>query len=224
MPKLRNPAAHRRLLRSGDALLKSVALDEPWPHNQRSSHGDPGYPMKHFVTGLGLSIAFALSTAAAQTWKEYVFNDDGFAISAPSEPELKSQPINVAGGTADAHVYTTAVAPDIALMLFVFQRDRADRRTTAQFHEQAQQGSLDAVNGKLRKRLDLMLGKFAGVELEFEAQHPELDTRTHQVRCQYFVVGRKIFHLIAIAPMDAPFPDEAERWLKSFRLTTAADH
>jgi hypothetical protein len=70
----------------------------------------------------------------------------------------------------------------------------------------------------------LTLGKFAGVELEFEAQHPELDTRTHQVRSQYFVVGRKIFHLIAIAPMDAPFPDEAERWLKSFRLTTAADH
>jgi hypothetical protein len=182
--------------------------------------------MKHIVTGLGLSIAFALSTAAAQTdnWKEYVFNDDGFAISAPSEPELTSQPIYVAGGTADAHVYTTAVVPGTALMLFVFQRDRADRRTTAQFHEQARQGSLDSVNGKLRKRSDLTLGKFAGVELEFEAQHPELDTRTHQVRSRYFMVGRKIFHLVAIAPIDTTFPEDADRWFKSFRLTTAADH
>src|SRR5262252_7888583 len=184
-----------------------------------------GYPMKPIITGIGLLIALA-SGASAQTdsWKEYVFNDDGFTISAPSEPELTSQPINVAGGTADAHVYKTAVGSNTALMLFVFRRDRADRRTAAQFHEQARQGSLDAVNGKLRRRSDLKLGKFAGVELEFEAQHPELDTRTHQVRSRYYIVGRKIFHLIAIAPISAPFPDDAERWFKSFRLTTAADN
>ena len=182
--------------------------------------------MKHIVTGLVLSMAFALVTGAAQadTWKEYVFDDDGFAVSAPSQPELTSQPIYVASGTADAHVYTTAAGSDTALMLFVFQRDRADRRTTAQFHEQARQGSLDPVNGKLRRRSDLKLGKFAGIELEFEAQHPELDTRTHQVRSRYYMVGHKIFHLIAIAPIGAPFPDDAERWFKSFRLTTAADN
>jgi hypothetical protein len=182
--------------------------------------------MRRIVTGLGLSVVVAVVTAAAQsdTWKEYVYRDDGFAISAPSEPEVTSQPIYVAGGTADAHVYTIADWPNTALMLFIFQRDRADRRTTAQFHEQAREGSLGAVNGKLRKRSDLTLGKFAGVELEFEAQHPELDTHTHQVRSRYFLVGRKIFHLIAIAPLDGSFPDDADRWFKSFRLTTAADN
>src|SRR5262249_61241417 len=63
----------------------------------------PGAPMKHFFTGLGLSTALAFATAAAQTdtWKEYVYRDDGFAISAPSEPELTSQPIYATGGTAD---------------------------------------------------------------------------------------------------------------------------
>jgi hypothetical protein len=182
--------------------------------------------MKYFVTVLGLSMALAFAAAAAQTdnWKEYVYRDDGFAMSAPSEPEVTSQPIYVAGGTADAHVYTIAAWPDIALMLFVFQRDRADRRTTAQFHEQARDGSLGAVNGKLRKRSDVTLGKFVGVELEFEAQHPDLDTHTHQVRSRYFVVGRKIFHLIAIAQLDGPFPEDADRWFKSFRLATPADN
>jgi len=183
--------------------------------------------MRRIVTGLGLLVVVAAATAAAaqtDTWKEYAYPDDGFAISAPSEPEVTSQPIYVAGGTADAHVYTIAAWPDKALMLFIFQRDRADRRTTAQFHQQAREGSLGAVNGKLRKRSDVTLGKFAGVELEFEAQHPNLDTHTHQVRSRYFVVGRKIYHLIAIAPLDGSFPDDADRWFKSFRLTTAADN
>jgi hypothetical protein len=183
--------------------------------------------MRRIVTGLGLLVLIAAATAAAaqtDTWKEYVYPGDGFAMSAPSEPEVTSQPIYVAGGTADAHVYTIAAWPDTALMLFIFQRDRADRRTMAQFHEQAREGSLGVVNGKLRKRLDVTLGKFTGVELEFEAQHPELDAHTHQVRSRYFVVGRKIYHLIAIAPLDGPFPEDADRWFKSFRLTGAADN
>ena len=56
--------------------------------------------MKPIITGIGLLIALA-SGASAQTdsWKEYVFKDDGFTISAPSEPELTSQPINVAVGS-----------------------------------------------------------------------------------------------------------------------------
>jgi hypothetical protein len=182
--------------------------------------------MRRIVTGLGLSVVVAVAMAAAQTdtWKEYEYPDDGFAMSAPSEPVVTSQPIYVAGGTADAHVYTIAAWQDTALMLFIFQRDRADRRTMAQFHEQAREGSLGVVNGKLRKRSDLTLGKFAGVELEFEAQHPELDTHTHQVRSRYFVVGRKIFHLIAIAPLGADFPNDTDRWFKSFRLTTVGNN
>ena len=60
-------------------------------------------------------------------------------------------------------------------------------------------------------------------EFEFEAQHPELDTKTHQVRSRYYVVGRKMYHLLAIAPIGEPFPNDADRWLKSFRLTTAGD-
>jgi hypothetical protein len=181
--------------------------------------------MRLIVAGLGMLVALAM-TAAAQTdsWKEYVYDDDGFGIWAPIEPEFAAQPIYVAGGTADAHVYTSVAAPDTALMLFVFQRDRADRRTAAQFREEAREGSLDAVKGKLRRRADVTLGKFAGVELEFEAQHPELDTHTHQVRSRYYLVGRKVFHLIAVAPIDAPFPADADRWFNSFRLTSATDN
>ena len=181
--------------------------------------------MKRIVTALGCAMAFTLVTAAAQTdtWKEYVYNDDGFAMSAPAEPTLTTQPIYVVGGTADAHIYTVAVGPDTAFMLFIFERHRKDRRTTSQLRQQARQWALDSVNGKLRRQSDVELGKFRGTELEFDAQHPELDTKTHQVRSRYYTVGRKIYHLIAIAPIDQPFPAEVEQWFNGFRLTNEAD-
>jgi hypothetical protein len=186
-----------------------------------------GSLMKHFIAGLGAVAVLALaSMAAAQTdnWKEYVYIGDGFAVAAPSEPGRSSQPIYVPGGTADAHIYTSATGSNTALMLFVFERHSKDRRSTQQIHAQSQEGALGAVKGKLRTRSELTLGKYQGAELEFEAQHPDTDTKTHQVRSRYYVVGRKIYQLMAVAPIGEPFPADTERWFKSFRLTTAADH
>jgi hypothetical protein len=183
--------------------------------------------MKHIIAGLGsLALLAAVTTSVAQTdsWKEYVYTGDGFAIAAPSEPARNSQPIYVTGGTADAHIYSSAAGSNAALMLFVFERHNNDRRSVQQIHAEAQDGALGPVKGKLRARTELALGKYRGAELEFEAQHPDLDTKTHQVRSRYYVVGRKIYHLMAIAPVGEPFPSDADRWFKSFRLTTAADH
>jgi hypothetical protein len=183
--------------------------------------------MKHIVAALGSFALLVLANAAvAQTdnWKEYVYTGDGFAIAAPAEPARNSQPIYVTGGTADAHIYTSAASSNTALILFVYERHSNDKRSLQQIHAQAQEGALGSVNGKMRARSELALGKYQGAELEFEAQHPELDTKTHQVRSRYYVVGRKMYHLLAVAPIGEPFPTDADRWFKSFRLTTAADH
>lgn len=101
--------------------------------------------MKRIVTALGCAMALTLVTAAAQTdtWREYVYSDDGFAMSAPTEPTLTTQPIYVVGGTADAHIYTIAAGPDTALMLFIFERHRKDRRSASQLRQQARQWALD---------------------------------------------------------------------------------
>lgn len=178
--------------------------------------------MKRIVAGLGCIMALAFTPAAAQTdsWKEYVYTDDGFAMSSPAEPTVTSQPIYVVGGTSDAHIYTIAAGPDTAFMLFIFERSRRDRRSTAELREQARQWAVDSVNGNLRGETEITLGKFRGAELEFDAQHLDQDDKAHQVRTRYYVVGRRIYNLIAIAPIDEPFPVDAERWLNGFRLTS----
>jgi hypothetical protein len=106
--------------------------------------------MKHVVAGLGsLAVLVVAAASLAQTdgWKEYVYTGDGFAIAAPSEPARNAQPIYVTGGTADAHVYTSAAGSNAALMLFVFERHNNDRRSVQQIHANAQDDALGPVKG-----------------------------------------------------------------------------
>ena len=110
-------------------------------------------PMKHIVAGLSSFALFVLVSAAVaqtDTWKEYVYTGDGFAIAAPAEPARNSQPIYVTGGTADAHIYTSAANSNTALMLFVYERHSKDKRSLQQIHAQAQEDALGSVNGKMR--------------------------------------------------------------------------
>jgi hypothetical protein len=182
--------------------------------------------MKRIAYVLGIAATFALTAVAGaqtDTWTEYIYGDDGFAMSAPVEPKLATQPIYVVGGTADAHIYTVLEEPSTAFMLFIFERHRNDRRTTSQLRAQSRQWALSSVNGKLLDESELTLGTARGTQLTFEAQHPDHDAKTHQVRTRYYVVGRKVYNLIAIAPIGEPFPADAERWFKGFRLTGSSN-
>jgi hypothetical protein len=159
------------------------------------------------------------AVAAAQTpWQEYVYANDGFAIMAPAEPLQEQLPIYVFGGTANAHVYSIAAGNGSEFVVYIFRRHPGDKRSQQQFHEHAQHGALDSVKGKLHGKSALVLGDYRGAELEFESQHPEMDKKNHHVRSRYYLVGRKVFHLMAVAPSGQPFPPETDRWFQSFRV------
>jgi hypothetical protein len=161
--------------------------------------------------------------AAAPAWKEFVFRDNGFAISGMAEPKLERRPIYVVGGTSEAFIYTAPVDDEAVFMVFVFERAAKDRRSDAKVRTDAAKDAVEAVNGKLKSRSTVALGRFRGVELDYDAEHPEFDMKKQRVRDRLYVVGRKLYHLMAIAPVGTKFPEETDKWFKSFRLTTADD-
>src|ERR1700731_1766306 len=81
-----------------------------WRH-ERQALG--GLIMKRLVIALCGLIALGTTAVLAETpWQEYVYADDGFAISAPAEPSPEQFPVYVFGGTANAHVYSIAAGND----------------------------------------------------------------------------------------------------------------
>jgi hypothetical protein len=180
--------------------------------------------MNRLVVAFCGLIALGATAALAETpWQEYVYADDGFAISAPAEPSQEQFPIYVVGGTANAHVYSIAASGDSEFMVYIFKRHPDDKRSEVQFHEHAQQGAVGAVKGKLHAKSELALGNYRGAEMEFESQHGEADRKNHHVRSRYYLVGRLVYHLMAVAPVGQPLPADTNRWFASFRLIKTAD-
>jgi hypothetical protein len=161
------------------------------------------------------------AAAQANAWKEYVYPADDFAISAPAEPKLEKQAIRVVGGTSSAHIYSVAAGEREAFMVFVYLRHRLDRRSEKEVQEQARAGALRSVNGKLTTQSDSNLGVYRGSQIELESQHPEIARKNHRIRNRFYVVGRRLYQLMAIAPAGDALPAETDRWFKSFRLVRA---
>jgi hypothetical protein len=163
--------------------------------------------------------AWPLAAAGQErAWKEYVYADDHFAISAPAEPKRETQRIRVVGGSSTAHIYSVTADDKGAFMVFVYLRNRADRRTERQVREDAGTGAVQSVKGKLTAKSEVLLGRYRGSLIELESQIPEIARKSHRVRNQYYVVGRRLYQIMAIAPAGEPFPAESDRWFKSFRL------
>jgi hypothetical protein len=164
---------------------------------------------------LGLPLAAA---AQERTWKEYVYADDHFAISAPTEPKRETQRIRVVGGSSTAHIYSVTPDEQGALMVFVYLRNRSDRRSDREVRDDAGAGAVQSVKGKLTAKSEVVLGRYRGSLIELEAQNPEIARKGHRIRNQYYVVGRRLYQIMAIAPAGDTFPAGSERWFKSFRL------
>jgi hypothetical protein len=175
--------------------------------------------MRRFIFAICSCIAWT-ATAAAQdnAWKEYAYPEDDFAISAPAEPKLDKETIRVVGGTSAAHIYSVAAGDSGAFMVFVYLRHRLDRRGEKEVQDQAREGALRSVNGKLTAQSEAAIGIYRGSQIELDSQHPEIARKNHHIRNRFYVVGRRLYQLMAIAPSGQALPADTDRWFKSFRL------
>jgi hypothetical protein len=178
--------------------------------------------MRRVVVTICLLLGWPLAVAAQErAWKEYIYPDDQFAISAPEEPRRETQRIRVVGGTSTAHIYSIAADEHGAFMIFVYLRHRSDRRPERDVREQAGSGALRSVKGKLLAEAELALGRYRGAEIDLE-EPAEAERKGHRIRNRYYIVGRRVYQLMVIAPAGERFPAETERWFKSFRLVRGA--
>lgn len=156
-----------------------------------------------------------LSTALvfqANGWKEYAYPQDGFSIAAPVTPKMEREKAQAAvGGNVELHYYGIMLADNAGFMVVVSPLLPNDERNHQQILEDAKKGAIDSVNGKLVSESPASMDKNPGVQIEFEAgnQHS---------RNRYYVVGRRLYQLAALAPRDKPIPADTDRFFSSFRL------
>ena len=144
-------------------------------------------------------------------WKEYVYAEDGFAISSPVEPHIEKRTLKPVAGEVEAHFYFTPL-PGSQMVVMYAPLHPSDKRTTEQALNDAKAGI--ALSGaRLISEKTISIGKYPGIELEAEdAQYLQ--------RGRFYAVERRMYTLAVSWPKDKPIPAEAQRWYDSFRIVS----
>ena len=171
---------------------------------------------------MGCALFSIAATATAEdsalrgsAWNDYVYSDDQFAMSAPVVPTVEKQSTRVAGGSAEAHTYTMSMGDSGAFMVFVVMRNASDQRSDQEVLDQARIGALRAANAVVMVQSNATLGPYRGSQLDLESSGNAAKKR---MRDRFFVVGRRLYQLMSIAPAGESLPADTERWFDSFRL------
>jgi hypothetical protein len=172
--------------------------------------------MKNHLTSLFFLAALVCTTFAlpfqSDGWKEYVYPQDGFSVSAPVTPKMEREKAQSAiGGNVELHYYGITLPGDSGFMVVVSPLLAHDQRSPQQVLAEAKKGAVDSVNGKLISETPAPLGGNPGIQIEFEAGD-------HHARNRYYVVGRKLYQLASLAPQGKPIPADTDRFFGSFRL------
>jgi hypothetical protein len=151
----------------------------------------------------------ALAFSKDSVWKEYVYAEDGFAISAPAKPKLEKKMLGRVGGEVEAHFYYFPVK-DSYLLITCFPLHPSDQRAPQQVLNDEKESAVPKL-GSLVSENSISLGGYPGIEIEAQ-------TVPMHSRVRYYAVGRRMYMLMAVAPREKPFPAELQRWSESFRL------
>lgn len=169
---------------------------------------------KYLRPALFATCTFCAIVAFCQTgeWKEYVYAEDGFAISSPLEPQMEKRTMKLIGGEVEAHFYYFP-APGLDMVVIYAPLLPNDKRAPEEALKGAKNG-LDRSGATVLSEKAISLGKYPGTELEVE------DSQYRQ-RGRFYAVERKIYTLVVSWPKGKPFPAEAQRWYDSFRVVGA---
>jgi hypothetical protein len=166
-------------------------------------------PKKLVLSVLGLFFS-VVALSQGQTWKEYVYATDGFAISSPVAPVMQKRTRPAASGDIEAHFYLTQVESGLFIVIYA-PLAPGDQRTQEQVLQDTRKG---VGNAKLLSEKSISLGNYRGIELE-------TDDGQHHQQGRYYVIDHRLYSLAVSVPSGKEFPAETERWTKSFRIVSA---
>ena len=142
--------------------------------------------------------------SAAQGWKEYVFREDGFAITLPGEPKPHPD-----ASAPDMTVYSASLAPGLGLTLRVSHQNRDCSETLTQLRDGGLQGKsgIDPASVK-----EVSLGSHPGIEYYYKLSTDRVS------RDRFYCVNGWFYAFSSSSPTAHPSFEAADRVMRSFRL------
>jgi len=158
-----------------------------------------------------LVLAAAAAVSQSAEWKQYVYPNDGFAISAPAKPQAQDQSTDTATGRLQSHTYAIELGGDSGFMVSVTDFGKGPNINAKAMLQAARDGSLKSTNSKLISEKEISLEGNPGLEFDFEAP-------AHHGRARYYIFQGRLLTLMSIAPAGKPLSLDTARIFNSLRF------
>ena len=160
------------------------------------------------ISVAGLVLTFAL---AQETWKEYVYEADGFAISMPQEPVLSKSSVDTKAGPVEMHNYMVELGQDAALLVsmadYGSSMQNADPKAVLQG---GKEGAMRNTNSHLISERPLTLQGYPGLGIETEND-------TMHFSARFYMVNTRLYQTVAVTSIGKPYTG-TNRFHESLRL------
>ena len=144
-------------------------------------------------------------------WKEYQYDGDGFAFSAPAKPSLQTNFVDTSVGRVEMHLYKIDLGDDTGIMVTVTDYGNRTKIST-EVLQRVKETTLAQVNGKVLSEKSISLDKNPGIDFEL------MGSDGYHARSRYYIIGTRLVGLVSYAGQEKPLPADTTRILDSLRL------
>src|SRR3989338_5066547 len=140
----------------------------------------------------------------------------GFSIHFPGQPKLSVSQDQTSAGAITEYTYTDSTK---SLQLTANYQDVPGIADFFANHalEDAKKGLLQDMNATLLKARMVQLGDFPGLQIAFDAAATETFPAAYG-EAHFYLVRKRLYVLVALAPKDKPDMQNIGNFLDSFRL------
>jgi hypothetical protein len=152
---------------------------------------------------------------SADDWKSFSPKDGAFSVLFPGKPTEFRQSIKTAIGPAEALLYEVAVPPgDRKFMVSYSEYEQASIKpgTEDKRLNNARDGLIASVKGKLKREKSLLLDNYPGRELYIEVEGKA------NVLIRLYAVKNRLYEAVAAGGADFVTSKDAAKFLESFKL------
>ena len=171
-------------------------------------------------------MAFLIAAAALFTlgnssdeWETITPEQGGFSVKIPANSTLTRKKVNGEDGSSEVVIVQAGEARLAYLVTYVDVS-----ATTARMPRSLLDGTRDVAvsssKGKLLSEKKILLKKYPGREIRAEVPLGD-DPKGGFLKCRIYLVGRRVFQVMAIGPKDEANAKEIDKFFGSFQIISS---
>ncbi len=164
-----------------------------------------------------LALAFLIVLAGGCGRKDtFSSKEGGFSVETSSIPRQKKESVPTQNGPTDIHTLTFEMqdpAAEYWVVYIDYPAPTVRQKGVEQLLQEARDGSVNNVRGRLLKERDILVGGYPGKEIEYEGEASTEET----YKSRMCLVKERLYVVLVTVPRGGS-PERAEKFLNSFRL------